>query len=89
MDSHEAKLYAVRLRQDLPTLDLHGYKIYEALDTMELFLSRCLMQKEVAARVVYGVGTGALHDAVIERLQTFSFVATIEDEGASCLLIFS
>ncbi len=87
MDNAEAKILAAQLRRDLPELDLHGFYPDQALEQLGLFLSRLLEKNERASRVIYGGGSGKLRNSVFNYLQQQPFVATIQDEGGSCLIL--
>jgi len=85
MDSSSA-LYFASFRQDLPTLDLHGLYPSEALEKLEHFLYTIYQAGEREARVICGIGTGKLLEAVAARLQTHPLVRDLEKEGGSCII---
>ncbi len=51
------------------TLDVRGMRVEEAIAMTESFLDRLYGAAEPVAYVVHGVGTGALRDAIRERLR--------------------
>jgi DNA mismatch repair protein MutS2 len=60
-----------RLQQEHPAddeLDLHGMRAEEALERLDDFLDRALLQGHSEVRIVHGVGTGALRQAVRQHL---------------------
>ncbi len=87
--NHDPNLFAAELRDDLPTLDLHGYYTVEALDQLEFFLFREYQAKEVVVCIIYGGGTGRLGEAVRGRLQAHPLVDKIQDNGGSCVVVLS
>ncbi len=87
MDAIEPKLFSAQLRTDLPTLDLHGNFPSEVREILGLFISRVLEKNEMAARVIFGGGTGALRTAVLECLQNQKTPVKIYDEGGSVLIL--
>lgn len=87
MNNNELRLFAAALRQDLEALDVHGLRAVQAVEQLELFISRLLEKGESEGRVIFGVGTGVLHDKVIHHLQNSPLVARIDDNGSSCVFI--
>ena len=55
-------------------LDLRGMRVEEALGQLETFLDKALLEGASHVRVIHGMGTGALREAVRERLGTHSAV---------------
>jgi dsDNA-specific endonuclease/ATPase MutS2 len=88
MDQQNAKLFAAELRTDLPTLDLHGLYPDEALDKVDVFLYN-VRGLDSAVRIVYGGGTGKLGEVVVSYLQRHPMVATLHDQGGSCVCVFN
>ena len=88
MDNSEAKIFAARLGKKIPELDLHGFRISEALEKLELFLYEMEQNKEEIVRVIYGGGTGRLREAVLKHLGGHPLPVEISDEGGSCLILF-
>ena len=63
-------------------LDLHGVRVEEALDPFEGFLSGAAISGLSSARILHGVGTGALRGAIREYLGPHPLVkATRRDES--------
>lgn len=95
MNNIEAKLFSAELRDDLPSLDLHGLFPQEALEKLELFLFEnqrdhfsCKSKDFLKAiRIIYGGGTGVLKTKVLEYLKNHLLVDTIKDEGGSCIVL--
>jgi DNA mismatch repair protein MutS2 len=50
-------------------LDLHGQRVDEALEGLDAYLSRALLQQMPQVTVIHGHGTGALRTAIHERLR--------------------
>lgn len=65
----EAAPAARALRTADNTLDVRGLRVDEALGMLDAFVDRLYGAGETAGFVLHGVGTGALRDAVRERLR--------------------
>lgn len=89
MNQIDAKIFAASLRNDLPTLDLHGFYPNEALEKLELFLYENYQNKEGITRVIYGGGAGKLKAAVLEYLKNHPLASTIKDEGGAVIVIIN
>lgn len=57
------------------TLDLRGYRVEEALDSLEFFLDKASLANLTPVYVIHGLGTGALKSAVKDFLSTSPYVA--------------
>lgn len=57
------------------TLDLRGYRVEEALDSLEFFLDKASLTNLTPIYVIHGHGTGALKSAIEEFLSTSPYVA--------------
>lgn len=57
------------------TLDLRGYKVEEALDSLELYLDKASLANLACVSIIHGHGTGALKSAVRDFLSTSPYVA--------------
>ena len=57
------------------TLDLRGYRVEEALDSLEYFLDKASLANLTPVYVIHGHGTGALKNAVQDFLSTSPYVA--------------
>ena len=55
-------------------LDLRGHRVEEALEQLEAFLDRAVLQGHSQVRLVHGEGTGALRRALRERLERHTLV---------------
>ncbi|HOI82908.1 MAG TPA: Smr/MutS family protein, partial [Campylobacterales bacterium] len=64
-------------------LDLHGYRVEEALEELDKFISDALLAGFEEILVYHGIGTGRLAAAVREYLKTHKGVAYIEDAPMS------
>jgi dsDNA-specific endonuclease/ATPase MutS2 len=87
MDTSEAKIFAAKLRQDLPELDLHKFSPALALDEMENFLYTVYQKKETAVKIVYGIGTGRLKEKVLGALRQNPLVETVVEDTGSCIVL--
>lgn len=57
------------------TLDLRGYKVEDALDSLELYLDKASLANLSPVTIIHGHGTGALKSAVRDFLSTSPYVA--------------
>lgn len=57
------------------TLDLRGYKVEDALDSLENYLDKASLANLACVTVIHGHGTGALKSAVRDFLSTSPYVA--------------
>jgi len=87
MNNKEAKIFAADLGADIPELDLHGFYPDEAIQKLEEFLFTCYQEKIKMARIIYGGGTGKLHDIVLRYLIKHHQVEDVVDRGATCLIM--
>lgn len=63
-------------RRDLSnTLDLRGYRVEEALDSIENYLDKASLANLTPVYIIHGHGTGALKSAVQDFLSTSPYVA--------------
>jgi DNA mismatch repair protein MutS2 len=71
--AEQARPAAVQVR--VPTVDLRGMRVDEALRAVELELDRATQAGEEQVHVLHGHGSGALKSAVREHLQRSPYVA--------------
>lgn len=57
------------------TLDLRGYRVEEALDSLEFFLDKASLTNLTPVYIIHGHGTGALKSSIQEFLSTSPYVA--------------
>lgn len=57
------------------TLDLRGYKVEDALDSLEFYLDKASLANLANVTIIHGHGTGALKSAVRDFLSTSPYVA--------------
>ena len=57
------------------TLDLRGYKVEDALDSLEFYLDKASLANLACVTIIHGHGTGALKSAVRDFLTTSPYVA--------------
>lgn len=63
-------------RRDMSnTLDLRGFRVEEALDSLEIFLDKASLVNLTPIYVIHGHGTGALKSSVRDFLSTSPYVA--------------
>ncbi len=86
----EAKFLGASIDQDISTIDLHdGGNISEALDHLERELFLFYQNQERYCRVVHGIGTGALANAVHQALSQNPLVIEYREaeDGGSCIVL--
>lgn len=57
------------------TLDLRGYRVEDALDSLEFFLDKASLTNLTSIYIIHGIGTGALRSAINDFLSTSPYVA--------------
>lgn len=57
------------------TLDLRGFRVEEALDSLEFFLDKASLANLTPVYIIHGHGSGALKSAVVDFLSTSPYVA--------------
>ena len=57
------------------TLDLRGYRVEDALDSLEFYLDKASLANLSVVSIIHGHGTGALKSAVRDFLSTSPYVA--------------
>lgn len=63
-------------RRDMSnTLDLRGFRVEEALDSLEIFLDKASLVNLTPIYVIHGHGTGALKSSIQDFLSTSPYVA--------------
>ncbi|MDK2972582.1 MAG: mismatch repair protein MutS2 [Candidatus Sumerlaeota bacterium] len=73
-------------------LDLHGYRVDEALPEIDRYLDRALLAGYPHVRIIHGTGAGKLYRAVHEFLRTLPHVkafrfATPDEGGGGCTVV--
>ncbi len=64
-------------------LDLRGVRVADALERLDRFLDRAALAGLSSVRLVHGVGTGALRDALRQRLTGHALVSSFASEEGS------
>src|SRR3989338_11398000 len=67
VDSNEVALLAAELRP-LPTLDLHGLSVADALCDLDIYIHHQITISTEAVRIIYGIGEGKLKTAILQWL---------------------
>lgn len=67
--------FELKRRNMSNSLDLRGYRVEEALDSIELFLDKASLVNLTPVYLIHGHGTGALKSAIQEYLSTSPYVA--------------
>ncbi len=66
-----------------PELRLVGMRVEEALGALDTFLDRALVEGIPRVRIIHGVGTGRLMQAVRQHMKEASFVRKVEQDDAN------
>ncbi|HEX2966422.1 MAG TPA: Smr/MutS family protein [Syntrophorhabdaceae bacterium] len=66
-----------------PELNIVGMRVEEALRALDTFLDRSLVEGIPHVRVIHGIGTGRLMQAVREHLKDAPFIKKIEKDDAN------
>lgn len=78
-------------RPDSMTLDLHGYRVEEAIAAMDVFLDRSLLANFPYVKILHGTGSGRLYRAVHEYLREQPMIRSYRfgtpDEGGAGITI--
>lgn len=73
-------------------LDLHGERARDAREKIEKFISDQYIAGTDCVEIVYGIGTGALREVVLEILNNDEaiklMIESYKDFGASCFVYF-
>ncbi|MGI6608237.1 MAG: endonuclease MutS2 [Erysipelotrichaceae bacterium] len=64
-------------------LNLIGMRVDEAMDTLDKYLDEALLANVSFVRIIHGYGTGALRNAVWEKLKKHKFVKNYEHGSAT------
>jgi dsDNA-specific endonuclease/ATPase MutS2 len=83
-------LSILQYNDDIPVIDLHDSEsVHDALEKLDIGLSKFLASENYC-RIVYGIGTGALRNAVFKASHDYSFISFIKEEegGGSCIIFF-
>ena len=65
-------------------MDLRGTRVESALEQLDRFLDRAALGDLTSVRIVHGVGTGALRNALREHLAQHALVHSFTaEEGAN------
>ena len=64
-----------------PEIDLRGKRVEEALNEVDRYLDRAVVEGLSSVRLIHGMGTGALRTALRQYLGTHPLVKSLEAEG--------
>ena len=62
----------------LSELDLHGYRVLEALQLLDARIDKAVLAGLDEVRVIHGIGNGKIMDAVEQHLRTLSVVRSFK-----------
>jgi DNA mismatch repair protein MutS2 len=68
------RTFSAMSRPSSMTLDLHGFRVEEALASLDKFIDQALLASYPYIKICHGTGTGRLYKAVHEYLRTHSSV---------------
>lgn len=72
---HHPALSPKKPTKDAPTLDLHGLTVEEAMAKVTHAIDRAIIEDIERLRILHGVGTGRIMDALHKYLKTLDVVA--------------
>ncbi len=73
-------------KDQLPTLDLHGFTTDRVQNAVDRFLVKSQQSGHARVRLITGIGTGAVRKVALEWLKLGGFPYSKENEGS--FLIF-
>ncbi len=86
MSKNHGSKKAPGTKDQLPTLDLHGFTTDAVQDAVDRFLVKSQRAGHARVRVITGIGTGAVRKVALEWLKLGGFPYSKENEGS--FLIF-
>jgi DNA mismatch repair protein MutS2 len=71
--------------EKVPTLEIKviGMRVEEALKEIDKFLDRAIVQEISQVKIVHGIGTGRLMNAVREHLEDMSYIKSMKRDGTN------
>lgn len=87
MNQLQAKIMSAELGGEIPSLDLHGKFVDDALENLEIFLSDLIVSKEDVGKIIYGGGTGKLEEVVLYYLQNSKLIGKIIEKSGYSIII--
>ncbi|MCX6781055.1 MAG: Smr/MutS family protein [Candidatus Magasanikbacteria bacterium] len=79
MKAHDIEFWSAEINRDTPSLDIHGYRVAEALEKIDTFIDQQSTGKYRIIKVIHGSGTGALRKALRGLLATHPQVSAYRD----------
>ena len=70
-------------RVSVPEIKVIGMRVEEALKEIERFLDRAIVQEMPQVRIVHGIGTGRLMNAIKEHLEDMGYIKSIKRDTAN------
>lgn len=67
----------------LPEIKVIGMRVEEALKEVDRFLDRAIVQEISQVKIVHGIGTGKLMNAIREHLQDTSYIKDIKKDSTN------
>jgi len=78
-DKRNKELVSVaQMHPDTPSIDLHGYSVFEAELEVDTFLNTSLDNGESVVKIIHGKGSGILADAMRNFLSMHRMVQYME-----------
>jgi len=66
-----------------PEIKVIGLRVEEALKEIDKFLDRAIVQEISQVKIVHGIGTGRLMNAIREHLEDMSYIKGIKKDGTN------
>lgn len=83
----DAEKFAAEIDDQMPELDLHLTQSEYFDAPVDQFLFKCSKDMEPRAKIITGIGTGALHGQVKQFLSRHNLVVTTVDQPGSIIAI--
>lgn len=80
--------YTHDVKDKLPTLDLHGFKVDDVDDAIDKFIMRHNQQGSPRIRIMPGKGSGKVKEQVIKYLKLANYPWKYEPKNEGVLVVF-
>jgi DNA mismatch repair protein MutS2 len=67
----------------VPEIKVIGMRVEEALSEIDRFLDRSIVQEIPQVKILHGIGTGRLMNAIREHLEDMSYIKSIKKDSAN------
>ena len=67
----------------MPEIKVIGMRVEEALKEIDRFLDRAIVQEIPQVKILHGIGTGRLMNAIREHLEDMNYIKSIKKDSAN------